>query len=212
MAGGNAQDVTDGPASPFAQWTDQDIIDLVEQFPLAWVVSGKSGFSATPLPILVEVDQAGGPSSLVGHFAKTNPQVERIRTEPRTLFLFTGPHGYVSPELVTTTRNWGPTWNYATARIIADVQFDESFNDEALERLVGKMEERRRMPWTRAELGPRYERMKRAIIAFRAPIVSVEARFKLGQDERPEVLSDLLTGFGDSDLANWMRRFNADRT
>ena len=38
------------------------------------------------------------------------------------------------------------------------------------------------------------------------------ARFKLGQDERPEVLSDLLTGFGDSDLANWMRRFNADRT
>ena len=198
-------------ASPFAQWTDRDIVDLIEQFPLAWVVSGNSGFSGTPLPILVETDGMGRPTHLVGHFAKSNPQVEHIRAEARVLFLFTGPHGYVSPELVTTTRNWGPTWNYATARIVADVQFDEGFNEEALERLVTKMEEGRRLPWTRAELGPRYDRMKRAIIAFRAPIVSIEGRFKLGQDERPEVLSDLLTGFGDSDLSEWMRRFNADR-
>ena len=197
--------------SPFEQWTDRDIVNLIEQFPLAWLVSGKQGFSATPLPMLVETDDSGRPAYLVGHFAKSNPQVEKIRAEPRTLFLFTGPHGYVSPELVTTTRNWGPTWNYATARIIADIQFNEDLNDEALERLVGKMEEGRKLPWTRAELGSRYDRMKRAIIAFRASIVSIEARFKLGQDERPEVLSDLLIGFGESDLGTWMRRFNADR-
>jgi transcriptional regulator len=203
--------MTDAPASPFEQWTDRDVIDLIEHFPLAWVVTGNMSFSATPLPILVEADESGRPAYLVGHFAKSNPQVEMIQTDPRTLFLFTGPHGYVSPELVTTTRNWGPTWNYATARIIADIEFDENLNDEALERLVGKMEEGRKLPWTRAELGPRYDRMKRAIIAFRASIVGIEARFKLGQDERPEVLSDLLTGFGDSDLATWMRRFNPDR-
>jgi transcriptional regulator len=203
--------VTDNQAHPFAQWTDGDIVDLIDQFPLAWVVSGNPGFNATPLPILVETDETGRPSHLVGHFAKSNAQVEQIRGVPRTLFLFTGPHGYVSPELVTTTRNWGPTWNYATARLVADVQFDEGLNDEALERLVGKMEQGRQLPWTRAELGPRYDRMKQAIIAFRASIISIEARFKLGQDERPEVLSDLLSGFGDSEIAIWMRRFNADR-
>jgi transcriptional regulator len=212
MVIGNVEEMTDRPASPFEQWTDRDIVDLIDQFPLAWVVSGNPGFSGTPLPILVEADEAGRPTRLVGHFAKSNPQVEQIRAEPRTLFLFTGPHGYVSPELVTTTRNWGPTWNYATVRIVADVRFDEGLNEEALERLVRKMEEGRKLPWTRAELGSRYEGMKNAIIAFRASIVGIEGRFKLGQDERSEVLSDLINGFGDSDLAHWMRRFNADRT
>ena len=211
MAVRGPQGVTDAPVSPFAQWTDRDIVDLIDQFPLAWVVSGKPGFNATPLPILVETDETGRPTCLIGHFAKSNPQVGQIRAEPRTLFLFSGPHGYVSPELVRTTRDWGPTWNYATARVVADVAFDEEFNDESLERLVGKMEQGRSLPWTPMELGPRYDRMKRAIIAFRAPIVAVEARFKLGQDERDEVLSDILSGFGDSDLAGWMRRFNAER-
>ena len=201
--------MSDAGGSPFEQWTDRDIVDLVDQFPLAWVIS--ANFNATPLPILLEMDGDGRPQSLLGHFAKSNPQVDQIRAQPRTLFLFSGPHGYVSPELVTTTRNWGPTWNYATARIVADVVFDEELNDEALDKLVSKMERGRQMPWTRAELGPRYEGMKRAIIAFRAPVVGIEARFKLGQDERDEVLSEIVAGFGDSDLARWMRRFNGHR-
>lgn len=197
--------------SPFERWSDRDIIDLVSAFPLAWVVSGASGFAATPLPMLLDTDADGRPACLVGHFARSNPQVERIKAEPRTLFLFSGPHGYISPGLVTTTRNWGPTWNYATARITADVQFDEYLNDEALERLVRKMEGGRPRPWDRSELGPRYERMKRAIIAFRAPIVTVEARFKLGQDERDEVFADIVDGVRGQDLAEWMRRFNPAR-
>ena len=169
---------------------------------------GRNGFGKT---ITLETDAEGRPASLLGHFAKSNPQVEKIRAERRTLFLFTGPHGYISPELVTTTRNWGPTWNYATARIVADVEFDESLNDEALEKLVGRMEQGRPDPWTREYLGARYETMKRAIIAFRAPIVSIDARFKLGQDEREEVFSDIVSGLGPSDLSEWMRRFNGDR-
>jgi transcriptional regulator len=203
--------LSDPAASPFAQWTDQDIVDLVGAYPLTWVVSSVPEFRATSLPILLETDDSGRPVSLLGHFAKSNPQVEQIRAERRALFLFSGPQGYVSPELITTTRNWAPTWNYATARIAADVQFDEQLNDEALEKLVGRMEMGRRVPWTRAELGPRYERMKRAIIAFRAPIVGIEARFKLGQDERDEVFSDIISGLHGSELADWMRRFNANR-
>lgn len=197
--------------SAFEQWSDKDIVDLVSAYPLAWVVSGTPDFAATLLPMLLETDNVGRPVSLLGHFAKSNPQVEKIRAERRTFFLFTGPHGYISPELVTTTRNWGPTWNYAQARIVADVEFDEGLNDEALEKLVAKMEQDRREPWTRSELGPRYEGMRRAIIAFRAPIVSIEAKFKLGQDERNEVFSYIVTGLGPGDLAEWMRRFNTTR-
>ena len=195
----------------FEQWSNRDIVDLVASYPLAWVVSGKPDFAATMLPMLLETDDSGHPVSLLGHFAKSNSQVERIRAERRTFFLFTGPSGYISPELVTTTRDWGPTWNYAQARIVADIEFDEALNDEALDRLVAKMEHGRPDPWTRAELGPRYDRMKRAIIAFRAPIVGLEAKFKLGQDERDEVFSDIVSGLGPGDLAAWMRRFNATR-
>lgn len=203
--------MSDPSLSPFAKWTDRDVVDLVAAYPLAWVVSATPKFTATPLPILLETDASGQPVSLLGHFAKSNPQVEQIRANPTTLFLFSGPQSYVSPGLLTTTRNWGPTWNYATARVVADVGFDEQLNDEALEKLVTKMEYGRREPWTRSELGPRYERMKRAIIAFRAPIIGIEARFKLGQDERDEVFADIISGFAESDLANWMRRFIPNR-
>ena len=196
--------------SPFDRWTDADVVDLIDRHPFAWLVSCSGGFSATPLPILVETDGEGRPVSLLGHFGKSNAQVERIRAEPRTLFLFTGPHAYVSPELLST-RDWAPTWNYAVARITADVVFDEGLNDEALARLVDRMERGRPEPWSIREMGGRYEQLKRRIIAFRAPIVSIDPRFKLAQDERPEVLAEILEGFSGSDLADWTRRFNAER-
>lgn len=197
--------------SPFDRWTDRDIIDLVAAYPLAWVVSASSGFAATPLPILLETDESGRPASLIGHFAKSNYQVDQVRADPRTLFLFSGPNAYISPELVSTTRNWAPTWNYAIARIVADIAFDETFNDAALDRLVECMEAGRAEPWNKSYLGPRYERMRGAIVAFRAPIVSIEARFKLGQDERAEVFADIANHYDGQDLGEWMHRFNPDR-
>ena len=191
-------------------WTDRNVVELIETHPLAFVISGE-GFVTTPLPMLVETDASGRPAALLGHFARRNPQVDVLRADPRACFLFVGPHGYVSPELVTTTKDWAPTWNYAFARIVADVVFDDDLSGEAIQRLVHKMERGRQEPWTTAEMGARYERLKAQVIGFRATIVEVDARFKLAQDERPEVLEDIVAGFGGSALASWMQRFNADR-
>jgi transcriptional regulator len=198
--------------SPFEVQDHRDLIALIDAYPLAWIVPFSDPATALPMPILAETDGDGRLTSLLGHIPKRSPLVERIGRDPRTLFLFSGPHAYISPEYVATTRNWGPTWNFAIVKIVADVALDEVLNDEALERLVAKMEKGRPQPWSVQELGSRYEQLKQRIIGFRAPVVSVDGRFKLGQDEAPEVLESILRHLEGSEIAEWMTRFSQDRT
>jgi transcriptional regulator len=126
------------------------------------------------------------------------------------LVLFQGPQGYISPGWVRD-RTWGPTWNYAQLRIEAEVRFDPDGGDAALAALVQAMEAGRDAPWRVDALGSRYRPMEQAIIAFRARITALRGRFKLGQDERPEILADILARLPDPALARWMRRFNKGR-
>jgi transcriptional regulator len=186
-----------------------DLLRLVEEYPLAWVVShGGAGFGATPLPLLAETDGNGQISTLIGHFALSNPQVGQLRAAPRARVLFSGPHGYISPELVSQP-GWAPTWNYSTAQFDVDIEFRPEENAMALERLVTRMERDRRAPWTIVRMGQRYATMVGKIIAFRAHVRGSSARFKLGQDETPATLSEILTGLKDVALVRWMKEFNS---
>ena len=185
-----------------------DVIRLVDEYPLAWIVSAAAtGFAATPLPLLAETDSSGTLTSLLGHFALSNPHVAQLRESPWATVLFNGPHGYISPEAVSQ-QGWAPTWNYAIAQCEVYIEFLPDQNDEALERLVSKMEEGRREPWTVDRVGERYASMVRRIIAFRAHVRSVRGRFKLGQDESPHTLNELLSWLPDPALKRWMRDFN----
>jgi transcriptional regulator len=199
-------------ASPFDAVTPADLTDLIAAYPLAWVVSqGADEPAATPLPLMARVDAEGRIDRLIGHFARSNPQVELLRSSPRALILFHGPHGYMSPSWVSE-RTWAPTWNYAVIRIEADVHFVPEHTDVALEDLVSKMEAQRPHAWSIAELGDRYATLRTRIIAFEAHVRGLEHRFKLGQDERPAVLRELLAHCEDPALAHWMRRMNPGRT
>ena len=73
------------------------------------------------------------------------------------------------------------------------------------------MEAGRAEPWTKDELGPRYNKMLEQIIGFRARVTSVSARFKLGQDEQPEVRRKILESLPDAATAQWMQRLNDER-
>jgi transcriptional regulator len=196
----------------FDSRSDADLVRLVEEFPLAWVVSrGEAGFGATPLPLLGETDRAGRIVSFFGHFALANPQVAQLRAAPAATLLFSGPQGYISPESVSQP-GWAPTWNYAVAQFDVNVEFLPQENDQALERLVRKMEADRRDPWQISRMGQRYAQMVQRIIAFRAHVRSSRGRFKLGQDESAQTLHELLTTLPDPELVRWMRDFNAART
>lgn len=192
-------------ASPFEPRSSDDILKLIAEYPLAWVVS-QSGeaFAATPLPMLAECDDAGRLVSLLGHFALRNPQVEMLRGQSRAQILFMGPQGYISPSMAGDPA-WGPTWNYAVVRFTVDIAFDPQENDAALARLVAKSESDVGLNWTVDQLGPRYADMVKHIIAFRATIVDAKATFKLGQDERPDIFGRIVESLRGSRLAEWMR-------
>lgn len=188
-----------------------DLVRLVEEYPLAWIVSnGAAGFAATPLPTVAEPDEAGEIVSLMGHFALRNPHVEVLRATTRALILFSGPQSYISPEAVTRPQ-WAPTWKYAVARFDVDIELLPQENGEALHKLVEHMERDRRVPWTIAKMGDRYERILPHIIAFRAHVRSVDATFNLGQEETPQTFTEILGAMQDATLARWMRDFNPGR-
>ena len=183
--------------------------------PLAWVVSVATGEPrATLLPMLpVEVD--GRLERLMGHFARSNPQVQLLQAQPRALILFLGVHGYISPSWMAD-RTQAPTWNYASAQFDTDIEFfeDPAAIEAHLRDLVTTMEAGRPNRWTIEDMGARYRSLARRVIGFTARIRATRAKFKLGQDERDDVFSDIVRGLesqGASELLAWMLAFNQQR-
>lgn len=195
----------------FARFDDADVLALVAEFPLAWIVA--RGASSDPaeaslLPLLGEYDEAGRLVRLLGHLGRRNPLYALLSARPAATILFNGPHGYVSPAQAEW-RDWGPTWNYAQLTVAADILFEPDGADAALTALVEAMEG----PtddggWSSAELGGRYAGMAGAIVAFRAHVTAVAGRFKLGQDERRPVFDAIVRNHPDAALVRWMRRFD----
>lgn len=192
----------------FAPRSEADLLRLIAEYPLAWVVSqGAEGFGATPLPLLPETDESGRIVALFGHFARSNPHVAMLQASPAATVLFSGPQGYISPEPISQPA-WAPTWNYAIAQFDALIEFVPHENDAALRRLVAVMETNGKVPWTVERMGERYDRMLPHIVAFRAHVRTTRGRFKLGQDESRTSFNEMVGAMEDVPLRRWMRDFN----
>jgi transcriptional regulator len=188
-------------AEIFAPNSPADVVQLIAEFPLAWVVG--TDFQATPLPLMAETDAAGAVVALVGHFARRNPQVAALQSDPRALILFQGPQGYISPRCVSKPA-WGPTWNYAVARFDVRVNFVPEEIDEALRAMAAHLEGHRSDSWVPTEMGARYADMRRYIIGFRAHVQAAHATFKLGQDEDAATFAEITAALGETSLGRWM--------
>jgi len=204
----------------FAPPSEADVTRLVLEYPFSWLITmaPEGEFAATPLPLRPVIDERGEVSALLGHFARSNPHVTLLRRAPRTLVLFMGPHGYISSSwLADRTRT--PTWNYATAQYLVDIELiddDPAATDEIVGDLIGAMEAKRPGAWSSEEMGSRYARLITGIIAFRAHIRERRVKFKLGQDERDSEYADIMralaTAGGDRTLLEWMQRANPSRS
>ena len=201
----------------FSPRNDADVSDLVARHPLAFVVShGHDRVHSTLLPLRIERFDGDRIASLTGHIARANPQVAALQADARATLLFRGPHGYVSPSWLSD-RTQAPTWNYATANFAVRIEFldDTASLDRIVRDLVDAMEAGRERAWSVDDMGARYSQLATRIVAFRATVLGVEAKFKLGQDERDDAYPEIVVGLrnegGHEELATMMQRFNAHR-
>jgi len=200
----------------FSPRSPRDLIDLVRSQPLAWIVSGAAGsLQTTVLPVQLESDAAGQPLRILGHFGRSNAHWRQLMDSPRATILLLGPQGYISPSWFAD-RTQAPTWNYASASFDVEVDICDTPQDAAalLRGLTDDLEQDRPAAWRIEDMGARYDKLAQGVVGFRARILKVSSRFKLGQDERDDVFADILRGLeltGADDLAGWMRRFGDQR-
>jgi transcriptional regulator len=196
---------------PFTTYDDRDVADLIGQYPLAFVCARNGGATETSLlPLLAECDEQGRLTSFLGHMGRRSALCRALMDDPRALILFLGPHAYVSPG-DAGKRDWAPTWNYAQLSIDADILFLADETAASVEILTEVMERDRPEPWDVSALGPRYQKLLPAIIAFRATVTAAHGKFKLGQDETPEIFDSIIGSIDNPALIAWMQRFTPGR-
>lgn len=156
---------------------------------------------ATHLPVLYA--REGARVTLTGHWARANPQWEGIEGQ-RVLFVFHGPHVYVSPRWYAEPARNVPTWNYVAAHVYGRIRLIHEV--PALERLVDalarKYESGAGEPWTLAGSNPGNVRALRGVVGFELAADEVQVKAKLNQNHpaaNVEGVIDALSGIAADD-------------
>jgi len=200
----------------FLPRNDADVVRFISAHPLAFVVAnGGAPADITLLPLRPERVTDGRIETLTGHYPRNNPQVAQLHADPRATLLFLGPNGYISPSWFSD-RTQAPTWNYASANLDVRIEFLDTPQDldRIVRDLVDAMEAGRERRWSVDEMYARYTLLLQRIIPFRATVLDIRAKFKLGQDERDDTFPEILHGLGqggNAALLAMMRDFNAQR-
>jgi transcriptional regulator len=112
----------------YAIQTDSQENDrLIRENPFATIVYIENNLPQSfHLPLFLENNR------LVGHMARANPAWKRL-DGISALFIFHGPHHYISPDFYGTDNNV-PTWNYISVQVRGKVSIreDEAFLKKAL--------------------------------------------------------------------------------
>jgi transcriptional regulator len=136
---------------------------------------------ASHLPVLYR--RAEGQVTLTGHWARANPHWRQIEGQ-RALFIFHGPHAYISPRWYDEPHKNVPTWNYAVAHVYGSVRVIHEV--EELERIVTSLaaqyESGAPEPWRLEDAGAAGRARLKAIVGFELSAEEVQVKMKLGQN------------------------------
>ncbi len=164
-----------------------NVCRLISEYGWAKVVTcGEDGPRVTYGFFLLEASSSSvGDITVVGHFARADPQAADIESERATLIVFDGPHGYISaswyePEIEDVPS----TWNHMSVHLHGTPQplsGDDCF--EVLTRTLAHHEAAEERPWQLQ--GSRLEFARKiapSTIAFRLQASRVQAKAKLSQN------------------------------
>jgi transcriptional regulator len=146
---------------------------------------------ATHLPVLYRRD--GDQVTLTGHWARPNQQWRSIETQ-RVLFIFHGPHTYVSPRWYTAPQRNVPTWNYATAHLYGRVKLvqEPAALEQIVSRLADQFEKGAQSPWRFADSNG--SQLLRGIVGFELVAEQMEVKFKLNQNHPRQNIDGVIAG------------------
>ncbi len=172
------------------------------------VCHGPGGLWASHVPLILERDGNGG-LRLTGHVAKANGHWRELEMAAEALAIFEGPHAYVSPGWYAHHPSV-PTWNYVVvhargkARLLPPAELPA-----VLDRLSRAYEDGRPSPWRMQEQPADFTgKLLEAIVGFEIAVESLEGKFKLSQNRRPEDVEGVVSALeaqGEKALADLMR-------
>ncbi len=164
---------------------------------------------ASHLPVLYR--RAGEQVKLTGHWARANPQWRDIEQQ-RVMFIFHGPHAYISPRWYVEPEKNVPTWDYAVAHVYGRVRLVQEPTE--LERIVTALAEQyeagAEKPWRLEDTGEAGRARLKAIVGFELSAEAIQVKLKLNQNHAPANIRGAIAGLraaGSAEgaaVADWM--------
>ena len=158
---------------------------------LAAVVDGAVQFAYAP------VVTNGGMARF--HLARAN-KLAALADGTRLRLSFLGANAYVSPDWYESAA-MVPTWNYS---VVEGEGVSRRLNEDELRALLVDLsaaEENKllpKKPWTVDKVPPeRMTGLLQAIVGFEVRLETLEGKFKLSQDKKPEDFAGVLRALGD---------------
>ncbi|MEM8616126.1 MAG: FMN-binding negative transcriptional regulator [Pseudomonadota bacterium] len=190
------------------------LLELVEAYPFALVAGAAgTGVRFAHTPVLIEArgsDTPCTPVSLTFHLARANPLAGTILDTGRASLVFTGPHGYISPDWYGLGEGQVPTWNYVSVEAHGSAtRLGEGAVDDFLSQLSATFEAplAPQMAWAPDRLTPEaYARLRTGIYAFRLTATTFEGVLKLGQNKTAAARRAVIEALGDTPLAAVMQK------
>jgi transcriptional regulator len=179
--------------------TDLNWLDwLAAHHPFGTLVSQvDSAPFSSHLPVLYQRTDAQ--ATLTGHWARPNPQWRDIESQ-RVLFMFQGPHAYISPRWYADTPKQVPTWNYVAAHVYGTIRLihDGPELEQIVVRLSEKFESGAATPWRLADSDPANRARLKGIVGFELRSDAVQVKLKLNQNHPTANVAGVIAGLRDT--------------
>jgi transcriptional regulator len=171
------------------------LLDFIEEFSFAMVVTGQPSVQITNVPTILERAPEGW-GKIWWHLAKANAQNEAMKG-PVTI-VFHGPHQFISPNWYQA-KNAVPTWNFAVVHVTGSPRRidDDAAVAAGLRRLVMRNEGKYGGggDWSYDQIPEsQLKAMRGGIVAYEMAIEKVEGKFKLGQERSEQDREGVLQG------------------